>query len=184
MPTGGFNISELARQLGEKGIIEMPVSKNIQLTMPLDTMAGQVPAHVAGVAMFGGLQTLIAGEASTFALQCLDPGGGIVVEISNCDVPYSELEVTTTAPAWLTGPTACARQDFTNNPCQSVAFFGTQAVSVVFDKPIISTKVGPPVFAPLYVPRGSWLILRSIVVASIRRWAVTWCGISATESVP
>ncbi|GAH04095.1 unnamed protein product, partial [marine sediment metagenome] len=32
MPTGSFNVSRLLRALGHKNQIEMPVSKNIQVT--------------------------------------------------------------------------------------------------------------------------------------------------------
>ncbi len=179
MPQSSFNISRLISRLGLKNIIEMPVRGDIQATIPLTTMYGQVPVHVAGSALAGGVGPSAVGEYTAFELQCLD-AGGLVLNWTYSDI--MAIRISETPLVWLSGPTNLPLQHFSSEPSASLCRMGTMAA--------ISWNVYPPVtlncsvsdFAPLYVPRGSFVQMWTGTANQSRR--VTFCitGISATEA--
>lgn len=185
MPVGSFNVSALLRQLGHKNVIQMPVRDDIQATMPLASMAGQVPVHVGGCAVFGCFQTAIAAEGGALEVVCLDPGGGILQWIESSSGPF-RLTIGTAPAVWLTGPTPAVPQHFTNDPTATTAQFGTVAIlAFPTDIPYFigggAGGVPNSAFAPMYVPRGSRVLVQASAVNAIFAGNVGWCGIQATE---
>lgn len=181
MPTGTYNISRLIRELGLKNVAEMPVRESVQPVMPLATMHGQVPVHVGGVAVWGGARTAVVGEFSTFQIQCLDPGGGILQWVKQVGTATLVWELTAASQIWLTGPSTLQRQDFTNNPSPSVAEIGTIAAAGAATLPEMGEQIPNSNFAPLYVPRGSFVRFTQSASNVTLRMCFGWCGITATE---
>lgn len=179
MPEGSFNVSKLLAALGHKNIVEMPVSKNIQVTMPLNAMAGKTPLHAGGVALIGGFVTGIVAEFSAMAVQCLDPGGGVVQWADGGGV--TEARVSPTLPIWLTGPTALTVQNFTRTPTISLGYVGTLAAPLATTPYFTGQAMPNSNYAPLWVPRGSWFVMTANLANSTRTFGVAWCGIEATE---
>jgi hypothetical protein len=187
MPQGAFNVSRLLRELGLKNIIEMPVRTEIQPTINLDSMAGQIPVHVGGVAIMGGKAQANALEASAFKLTCRDPGGGILMSIQRgaSSILRMDLFDGASQTAWgAAGPVPMKVLNFTNNPTRSILESGSWAVTAGADAIEIAQFVGAPDYAPLYIPPGGVLELSGNVVNSSRTLTLLYCGITATEADP
>lgn len=183
MPAGSYNVSRLIRELGFKNVAEMPVRESIQPVIPLGSMAGQVPVHVGSVAVFGGQTTAVAGQRSSFQLQCLDPGGGILMGLSEVTTNIFMLARLATAPlVWATGPTTLPPQQFNNEiPTASVAELGNIAATFGLQAPPLFSNWPVPTFAPLFVPRGTFVQAQTEGTNVAARCLFLWCGITATE---
>lgn len=185
MPQGNFNVSRLLRRLGHKNQLEMPVLETIQATIPLASMAGQVPVHVGGVTIGGGNSSSAIAEYSGFQLHSLDPGGLVVQWIHNDANISFYMGLSDTATTWLSGAGICVPLNFTNNPSVSVLEFGNAASPVSSLAPQFKGQgllVPSGDFAPLYVPRGSYLTMLSKSSNTSVRMSFCWCGIMATEA--
>jgi hypothetical protein len=184
MPTGSYNVSKLLGQLGHKNQIEMPVSKNIQVTLPLESMSGQLPVHNYGSVMLGMQTGAVSGEFGMLAIQSLDPGGFVVEQIYNPSNVKFYIHVQDAAPVFVTtGPLSCSPQNFSSEPSVSIGTYGTTAtqnntgVPQFYTRPILNGT-----FAPLIVPRGKWLLLGSGSANTVVACMVQGCGIGATQS--
>lgn len=184
MPQGSYNITRLLREWGLKNVVEMPLRETVQPTLNLDAMKGQYPVHVGGVAMFGGFVAAVGGEHAGMEIQCLDPGGGILMGVDSAGTLTLELELSPTPVVWATGPTAQPAQQFNNNATVSLSLQGNRVAGPSLVIPRINSQQIASSFAPLYVPRGAFLQLFSDTANSARGFAVAWCGILATESDP
>lgn len=182
MPQGSFNISRLLRELGLKNIIEMPVSETIQPVLPLASMLGEVPVHVAGAAIFGGSQAQVAAEWGVLELQCLDPGGAVLLFILQAAFNLQvRIEMDTTPTTWLTGPTALPPLNFTANPTLSVANKGTRVAGPSSIIPEFGIGFPAQDFGAFLIPRGSFLRLASTTANQVLAGSIAICGIAATE---
>lgn len=182
MSGGAFNISRLIRELGLKNA-EIPVIESIQPTMPLASMAGQVPVHVGAVAMGGGYSAATAAEHSAYQIQVLDPGGLVIQWISALDITATFMVTVQPIPIpWLTrGPVALTVQQFNNgNPTLSQLDVGTAAAPVT-TVPAFRREILACPFAPLFVPRGSYLWVVRETPNSAAWLSLCWCGITASE---
>jgi hypothetical protein len=182
VPQTSFNISSLIARLGLKNIVEMPPRLDIQATIPLGTMYGQVPVHVAGVALIGGYQASVVGEQVMFELQCLDAGGGVLQAVAfDSAVRVYRMIISTTPVVWDTGPVAMDTQQFSNEPTLSVGRSGARIAALTADYPTIINRTCPTPFAPLYVPRGQYIQVQNNIANLDSACTFYWCGISATE---
>lgn len=186
MPTGSYNVSRLLEELGLKNVLEMPVRPEIQPVIQLDSMAGQVPAHVGSVALIGGQTGAQAGELSIMDLNVLDPGGGILMFVNRRTLnTFYEIRLSTVPTAFATvGPTRLTNLNFTNGPpTPSFADVGSTleaATGITFQ--FGDSGFGWSGYAPLYVPRGTHLKISTLGVTQELRIGLGWCGITATES--
>lgn len=183
MPTGNYNVSRLLAELGHKNQIEMPVSKTIQVTMPLDSMVGQVPVHVAGMTVAGGWVGAQAGEYPTIELQALDPGGAVLMFTQQNTATDVSWQVVPGPTTWLTGPGVMTNLDFTNSPSVSVVRNGTSAAVVNTFLPRFQKgwfNFGG--FAPLLIPRGQTLRIVGNTANVSTYYVIGFCGIAATEN--
>lgn len=182
MPTGSYNISRLIAELGFKNVAEMPVLPSIQPTIPLASMAGQVPVHVGSVALGGGVASAVVGQRSAFQLQVLDPGGAVLQFIHDITVNASGIFVSDTPLVWATGPTPTSVQQFNNGPpSPSLVSLGAVAGGAALTDPEVTVNFPVAQFAPLYIPRGSYLQLIDSATNKEYRTTICWCGITATE---
>lgn len=184
MPQGSFNVSRLLEELGLKNIIEMPVRTEIQPTLNLNSMAGQVPVHNGGCALFGAVQSAVAGEASALSVSSLDPGGCVLNWAFLPNTPFY-VQIIEGPPTWLTGPTECTAQNFTVDPIDSRVWRGTVAAFTSTILPFFSGPITLPNthFAPLLIPKG--FTLNFIVAAANLAYSglsVCLTGIKATQS--
>jgi len=134
--------------------------------------------------MMGGFVAAQVGEFAGMEIQCLDPGGGIVMGIDSAGTLTLELELSQTPVVWATGPTTQLIQQFNNNATVSVSLQGNRVAGPALTIPRINSQQIASSFAPLYVPRGAFLQLFSDAANTARGFAVAWCGILATESDP
>lgn len=185
MGTGTYNVSRFLRELGLKNVAEMPVRETVQPVLPLGSMYGQVPVHVASVCMWGGIGIPVGGTFTRYEITCLDPGGGILQAVWQVAPVLSfEIQLTTTPVGWDVGPTLLAPVHFTNEPTPSIANIGNTAAGVGIDHPRFDFEVGRSAFAPLFVPRGSQVQIVSEALNVGARVNFLWCGITATEGAP
>lgn len=181
MPQQNFNISRLLARVGDKNIIEMPLTRSIQATIPLGSMYGQVPVHVAGVAMFGGATGAIVDERAAYEIVCLDPGGGVLQWFDYVgNAKTMRLDLSATPLVWTTGPTIQSNLNFTNEPTLSFLRMGHVSDALSDTQPSI-TDLHAGDFGPLYVPRGSHVQLVMNSANDAANYYFAWCGISATE---
>ena len=182
MPAGAFNVSRLLASLGHKNVLEMPVRPDIQTVIGLGTMAGQVPAHVAGSVVFGGTQPAVAAELATYEIQSLDPGGLVIQDVTQ---DFSTLNtvwrVSATPIAWTTGPTPLVPQHFTNSPSLSLARMGASVTGVLGTEPEFRSEWFRQAFAPLVLPRGMNLQFIGVSVNVGLRMNFSCVGIAASE---
>lgn len=189
MPQGTFNVRRVIENLGHKNQAEMPVSLNVQATLPLQSMYGQVPVHVAGVAMFGANAPAVAGESSQLRITCMDPGGAIV-QFCHVATNNQNIYLSIHDPggiAWgATGPVNVPAFDYTNQPTRSTAAYGSLAI--LFDplRPMFGTHNESNIlqggaFAPWYVPRGKVLVIANATANFSTSFVVGWVGIGASE---
>lgn len=186
MPTGNFNVSRLLAQLGHKNVIEMPVSKNIQATLPVASMAGQVPVHPAGVTMAGGYQVATVGEYTVYEIQSLDPGGFVWQFSESKTATDVVLAVTPNKIAYLTaGPIVHPNVNFTSNFSLSRMTSGTTVLpGSTTTKPRFGANefFNWNGFAPFLVPRGMNLQIHCVSANTALYLTCGWCGIAATEN--
>lgn len=187
MPTNSFNVSRLLEELGEKNIIEMPVSKTIQPVIALDTMRGQVPLHQSPIALFGGFVAATLGETSAFEITSLDPGGVNLIWFNNSEAVGGPVNVnvnTTGTPlAFLAvGPTVHPPTNFGVDAILSTVLSGTAAAITNVTARVL--QINPGTYAPLHIPRGQRCIFRTAVFNQNLSWGICLQAINATEADP
>ena len=169
-------------ELGLKNVLELPLAKTIQATMPLGSLAGQVPAHVGSSVIWGGLQGAVVGQVSTFELHCLDPGGGVFNWWHQSSFQnICTMALQTVETVWLTGPFACNPMQMNNNPSVSRFSRGTNAVIHTAADPEIQLPMPSSNYAPMYIPKGSFLTISPASTTAAMRFVMSYTGITATE---
>lgn len=186
MPTGSYNISRLIDELGLKNVSGLEVVERIQPTLALNSMAGQLPVHVAGSAIFGAAIGPFIAEHGGLQIQSLDPGGFVVQFVQSTTVQTFVLEVKQVPAVFgAIGPIACAAEQMNSGPpTLSTCNVGTVALGPPTTAPVFAAGVSMPggKFAPFLVPRGQFLMLTTRAQNVSALYAVGITGIAATES--
>lgn len=186
MPQGSFNVSRLLRAVGLKNVIEMPVTQTVQPTIPLMTMAGQVPVHTAPQAFGGGVFLGSVGEASVCEIVSLDPGGVIVQTLDTGGGSVIVVPTLQDAPfVWgLAGPIALPlEQTQPLTPVVSLMNLGSGGGAPASTLPRFAGRDPFPNVSPgFYLPKGRRLILSTLSLNALLPISVILLGIQATEA--
>lgn len=163
---GAFNVSQLIRELGLKTISgdTMRVLETVQPTLPVGQLEGLTPPHVPPSAMFGVTAASGAGLNATLEVQCLAPDGlwigWAVIGASASIVGYRVTTVTHAAGLGVLASAGQLSRDAVLSVVRSGGIAAVGGPSVDFP----STFGGNLFFAdPLYVPRGSFFSLQSVL---------------------
>jgi hypothetical protein len=185
MPQGNYNISRLIGEFGLKNVTELPLARDIQAVIPLDSMRGQLPLHQGPVSLVGGSVPAAALEYSAIQLTSLDPGGLIVMGFSTIGgVLIFSVTTSQTPVVWgAVGPFAYVPTQFGRDPMQSVIQGGTTAA---VPNPLTPTllELRGDQYAPFHLPRGWFCLIQCVTVNSAFICSIPLMGIRATEGDP